>query len=1827
VHSSNPPINSDHDKYIQRTIDYLKSERNKQQVSINYILGNKLCFVPLLFDQNPHPVQALIDTGATTSLMTLETAETLGLKIKPMSINLNTATGSSKTAIKGIAHAKFGLKDVNDEMHTFCTIFVISTNLNNMQAILGAEFLLDPTRVASITGKEIVINKGDELSRILLTKLSPTESNKINTTLTDITACTCDIEYTKVDIQQTEMYLFKTNQEMEMEETLPQANQLFDENFDLDHEVLDKKFKITDGDFTQVPKTYLQPLLDILHTYEDRFSKSKLDLEKTDLYTASLPTIEGKKVVQLCRRLPENKFQFAMKAIKQLQKADVIEEADSTWKSNVVMIPKPVTVNELRQNTKAEKLSGEHNNAKLYRLCLDFRDLNKLLIFEEQSSFPTIDKFTQVLKGKYVISLDISSSFFIIPIEAKDRYKTSFWINEYSFQFKSLVMGLKSSPFHLHKFLKLAFSPEVYKEVIQILTEEERNKVPPSFEDFVISYFDDFDIFHEDLHTLLICFKLVMEASRKAKIKFSIEKSTFLATTIKILGYTFDTKRTELKMDPLKSSGFINMRKPSSLYELQSRLCAFQYQSAFLPYLKNILYPLHFIIRKQKFSWGPVEELAWTQAKRLVSLSLSLVVPEPSDDLVLTTDASKIAASACLFRSKNGKLELISASSKYFNIADLNKNSYTLEAISLAYAFKVFAPYLLNCEGTIRIFTDAKSLIYAKRMQTHSILMNNVLNYITNFISLIKVELYHLPGQLNVLADILSRAITDNLNCSLPKEHPISKQWAKVLPPVPDKLGITHESLYKFLVSIPKTENIDIYDRSHRKLQDPKTLQAVMDIASNMTPEEKYNNALIMLEMWNSSYARTQGQLPSEKDQYLHNIKLKIDLEKERKCLEHINIILDKIYPDIKGTKLYKALQKNLIEASQRFLQISTQPLTESNLNLFHNSIYSTLKTLQECRNIAEIKDKVEEQIKQEFSEAISANNIQPITEDSTSPTVLFKIDESATYLPNICSQSNGLDIPLQETVKLQPFELKKIDLKIKFILPKGYCALLMNKSSARIKYNIQVTLGLIDVSFTDYIKVVIQNMSSETIELQKGTSVAQLLVIPSEIPKFEEKWDTSKETNRGEFGSTGHEFEIKQHKAVQANFTEVKVKENNLFQLSEELSPSFFTLNNIQIQLLGHSRSRSNIMNELLNFEANLINNEHDRYLITTPPLPEQYLNNLDIKETELTDNTITMLLASDLMQNKRLSIESFEYYQNNDKFIQPIKENLLGKNNLKSFILKKNIVCKLYRMKPHQESKYVIYLPQVLLLPTIAYLHKFYLHPSATQTFKQFSQHYYHPHAKRTIKKLCNSCFTCKLSRNHENKNVSIGTERSIKPTAPRQAVSADIIYLPTSNEGHTHALYLVDLFSNYLYFFPMKGKSSEKVSIAMRSFISLQGIPQYLYSDNDPSFQGEVSKLLTSFNIQHFTSEPYIQKQNTIESNVRILKNAFRGVILSNPIFTHKAWHILYPLCIIRLNTMISKYGFSREYIHYKEINDTHLPLIIDTKLENEIEHDLDQLAHDFKGKLKKFLRNKDKNKEYYKNIKKQQFQVGELVMRKIYVTTSPLHPVYKGPYRIIKVEKYGATIKDPRQGDICSAHYTNLRKITPTEFLELLPDYFDQEILQTIHNYRYNKTAQPDKIKASKDDIEDNFLEDDDKSMSSLEKEIITERNIRKLRSGKTISLNNIYLQKRDDLKPIKTQFSRNYTSSYNKTHRKHSILKHIPRPEPIQIITTEQRWKNDIWNFNTVIKHRNSMNLVNYKTRHKSNFQSPYTGTLKIDLETKPENESKVKFTTITVYFY
>jgi hypothetical protein len=129
--------------------------------------------------------------------------------------------------------------------------------------------------------------------------------------------------------------------------------------------------------------------------------------------------------------------------------------------------------------------------AQHYRICLDFRDFNNILEFPQQVAFPTIEKFLHKVRGKIVVNMDISSSFYVIPIKDENRYKTAFWLNDLAFEFKVLVMGLKSSPYHLKKVMEKAYSEEALKKYRKMLTKEEEKLLPSSTDDITVSYFDD----------------------------------------------------------------------------------------------------------------------------------------------------------------------------------------------------------------------------------------------------------------------------------------------------------------------------------------------------------------------------------------------------------------------------------------------------------------------------------------------------------------------------------------------------------------------------------------------------------------------------------------------------------------------------------------------------------------------------------------------------------------------------------------------------------------------------------------------------------------------------------------------------------------------------------------------------------------------------------------------------------------------------------------------------------------------------------------------------------------------------------------------------------------------------------------------------------------------------------------------------------------------------------------------------------------------------------------------------------------------------------------
>jgi hypothetical protein len=264
-------------------------------------------------------------------------------------MKISTATCTSSDVIIGTSHLKFRLRTENDSPVEFCSNFVITNKLNGLECILGAEFLLDEERVVSISASKLVVKYNSLYYMLPITsEIPPTLVNfvSVNNTLAEDIQHFREDTWTEedsetplipeeIDITEKEnaapmAYHFNHNIEADFEnETLPPSEQFFDNTYELKFESLEKKLTLEDADYTDCPQEYIGTLKTMLYEYDDRFSKSKLDLETTTLYEASLPTLPGRIVTQRVRRLPPHKYNFAIQAIKQLQESGVVRESDS----------------------------------------------------------------------------------------------------------------------------------------------------------------------------------------------------------------------------------------------------------------------------------------------------------------------------------------------------------------------------------------------------------------------------------------------------------------------------------------------------------------------------------------------------------------------------------------------------------------------------------------------------------------------------------------------------------------------------------------------------------------------------------------------------------------------------------------------------------------------------------------------------------------------------------------------------------------------------------------------------------------------------------------------------------------------------------------------------------------------------------------------------------------------------------------------------------------------------------------------------------------------------------------------------------------------------------------------------------------------------------------------------------------------------------------------------------------------------------------------------------------------------------------------------------
>lgn len=137
-------------------------------------------------------------------------------------------------------------------------------------------------------------------------------------------------------------------------------------------------------------------------------------------------------------------------------------------------------------------------------------------------------------------------------------------------------------------------------------------------------------------------------------------------------------------------------------------------------------------------------------------------------------------------------------------------------------------------------------------------------------------------------------------------------------------------------------------------------------------------------------------------------------------------------------------------------------------------------------------------------------------------------VNKSHHQLPDyqtVLSAGMDLKANTDEPIALKPMERWLFPTGIYIQLPEGYEAQIRPRSGLAAKYGVTVTNapGTIDADYTGEVKVSLINLSTDTVVIQPGERIAQMVVAKYEKVTWNEV-AVLDETERGDggFGSTG---------------------------------------------------------------------------------------------------------------------------------------------------------------------------------------------------------------------------------------------------------------------------------------------------------------------------------------------------------------------------------------------------------------------------------------------------------------------------------------------------------------------------------------------------------------------------------------------------------------------------------------------------------------------------------------------------------------------------------
>ena len=460
---------------------------------------------------------------------------------------------------------------------------------------------------------------------------------------------------------------------------------------------------------SHLPSVQRKELAEVITQYREVFPDVP---SKTNLIEHDVDVGDSAPIKQHPYRVSPTKKELLDKEVQYMLKNDIIEESQSNWSSPCILVPK-------------------HDGG--FRFCTDFRKVNDKT---KSDSFPIpriADCIDQIGNAKLVSTFDMLKGYCQVPLTQRAREVSAFVTPSGLYQYKVMPFGMKNAP--------ATFQRMVNKLVRDI--------------DGCEGYIDDVVIFSDNWSDHIRQIKHFFQIMREAKLTINLMKSEFGKATVKYLGHIVG--QGQVRPLDAKIQTIVKYPIPTSRKELARFLGMAGYYRNFCLNFSDIAAPLtNLLSKKVKFVWTDDCQLAFDKVKLLLQKSPVLKSPDYEKPFKLIIDSSDVGTGSVLVQEASDGLDHpVSYFSKKFLKYQKNYSVVEKETLGLVLALEHFDVYLGSTPFKIKVYTDHNPLTFLKTMKNK----NQRLVRWSLALQEYNLEIQHIPGSENVVADALSRCI------------------------------------------------------------------------------------------------------------------------------------------------------------------------------------------------------------------------------------------------------------------------------------------------------------------------------------------------------------------------------------------------------------------------------------------------------------------------------------------------------------------------------------------------------------------------------------------------------------------------------------------------------------------------------------------------------------------------------------------------------------------------------------------------------------------------------------------------------------------------------------------------------------------------------------------------------------------------------------------------------------------------------------------------------------------------------------------------------------